>query len=111
MKTITKLWIGLGILVVLSPLGLILPEHFKAGSAWGEWGSDEIQKLIGYVPEKLAKLSEIWKAPMPDYEFKGWEEKSMAHLSLAYIVSAIVGIIIIAVVVMFIGKLLVKNNK
>ena len=57
MKITTKFWIGLGVLAVLSPLGLLLPEHFKAGSAWGEWGIDEIQRLAGYVPVGLEKLS------------------------------------------------------
>jgi len=33
------------------------------------------RKAVGYVPQGLEKLGEIWKAPMPDYAFKGWEEK------------------------------------
>ena len=70
---------------MLSPLGLLLPAHFKAGSAWGEWGADEMQKLVGYVPKGLEKLSSLWNAPMPDYAFKGWEEKPVATLSFAYI--------------------------
>ena len=110
MKTTTKFWIGLVILIILSPIGLILPEHFKAGDAWGEWGADEMQKLVGYVPQGLAKLSELWKAPMPDYAFKGWEEKGLPHLSFAYIISAIVGIGIITIVVLAIGKILVKKE-
>ncbi|PIZ12943.1 MAG: cobalamin biosynthesis protein [Elusimicrobia bacterium CG_4_10_14_0_8_um_filter_37_32] len=110
MKTITKLYIGLGILAVLTPLGLLIPDHFKAGTAWGEWGVDEIKELVGYVPKKLEKLSELWKAPLPDYAFKGWEEKGMAHLSFAYIVSAVVGICIIAAITMLIGKLLAKRE-
>ena len=40
MKIITKLWIGMIVLICLSPLGLLIPEHFKAGAAWGEWGAD-----------------------------------------------------------------------
>ena len=110
MKLITKFWIGIAVLIVLSPLGLILPDHFKAGSAWGEWGADGIQKLVGYVPKGLEKLSDLWKAPMPDYAFKGWEEKGISHLSFAYIISAIVGIGIIVLVVMVIGKLLSKKG-
>lgn len=39
-----KLWIGIGALIVLSPLGLILPDQFKAGSAWGEWGGKRFKK-------------------------------------------------------------------
>ncbi len=77
MKITTKLWLGLVILIALSPLGLFLTEHFKAGAAWGEWGIDEIQKLVGYIPQGLAKLSNIWSAPFPDYAFKGWEEKGL----------------------------------
>ncbi|MCK9582417.1 MAG: PDGLE domain-containing protein [Endomicrobiales bacterium] len=110
MKTITKLWIGIAILIVLSPLGLLLPDHFKAGTAWGEWGVDEIGKMTGYVPQGLAKLSELWKAPFPDYAFNGWEEKGIMHLSLAYIFSAVVGICIIAALAWLIGKLLTKKE-
>jgi len=110
MKITTKLWIGLAILILLSPLGLILPEHFKAGSAWGEWGADEMQDLVGYIPQGLEKLASIWKAPMPDYAFSGWEEKGLLSLSFAYIISAVVGIGIIVIVVMCIGKLLVKKG-
>ena len=110
MKLITKFWIGIAVLIVLSPLGLMLPEHFKAGSAWGEWGADEMQKLVGHIPKGLEKLSGLWNAPMPDYAFKGWEDKGLPHLSFAYIMSAIVGIGIIVLVSMGIGKLLVKKG-
>jgi cobalt/nickel transport protein len=110
MSTTKKLWIGIGVLIVLSPLGLILPDKFKAGSAWGEWGSDEMKTLVGYIPRGLEKLASLWKAPMPDYTFKGWEEKGMSHLSLAYIASAVIGIAIIVAVVLFIGKLLARKG-
>jgi hypothetical protein len=110
MKITTKLWIWLGGLILLSPLGLILPEHFKAGSAWGEWGAEEMQKLVGYVPQGLEKLSSLWSAPMPDYAFKGWEEKGLPQLSFAYIMSAIVGIGIVVLAVIIIGKLLAKKE-
>ncbi len=111
MKITTKFWIGMAVLVVLSPLGLILPEHFKAGAAWGEWGIDEMQKLVGYIPHGLEKLSSLWNAPIPDYAFKGWEEKGLPHLSLAYIVSAVIGIAIIVAVVLIIGKILTKKGE
>jgi len=111
MKLITKLWIGIAVLIVLSPLGLILPEHFKSGSAWGEWSADEIQKLVGYIPQGLEKLSSLWSAPIPDYAFKGWEEKSLPHLSFAYIMSAVIGITIVVVVVLIIGKILTKKGE
>jgi len=111
MKLNTKLWIGMTVLIVLSPLGLIIPEHFKAGSAWGEWGAEEMQKLVGYIPQGLEKLSNLWKPPMPDYAFKGWEEKGLSHLSLAYIVSAVIGILLIIILIMIIGKILVRKDQ
>ena len=109
MKTITNFWIGIGVLIILSPLGLILPDHFKAGAAWGEWGADEIQKLVGYVPKGLEKLSSLWSAPIPDYAFKGWDEKPLANLSLAYVFSAVIGILICVGVVFLLGKFLSKK--
>lgn len=110
MKIIAKFWIGLAVLTVLSPLGLIGSEHFKAGSAWGEWDTEEIRKLVGYIPQGLEKLSSLWNAPVPDYAFKGWEEKGLSCLSFAYIMSAILGIGIIVIVVMGIGKFLAKKG-
>jgi len=111
MKIITKFWIGMAVLIVLSPLGLILPEHFKAGAAWGEWGTSEMQKLVGYVPYGLEKLSSLWSALIPDYAFKGWEEKTLPHLSFAYIISAVIGIAITVAVVLIIGKILTKKGE
>jgi hypothetical protein len=110
MKLITKLWIGLAALIILSPLGLIFPDRFHAGSAWGEWGADEMTKLVGYVPTGLEKLSSLWNAPMPDYAFKGWEEKGMTHLGLAYIISALLGVAIIIAAMFLIGKLLARKG-
>jgi cobalt/nickel transport protein len=111
MKTTTKLWIGLGILVVLSPIGLYLPDKLKAGSAWGEWGADEVKNLVGYIPSGLEKLSSLWNALLPDYAFKGWENKGLGHLSLAYVVSAIIGIGLCVGFALLLGKLLAKKEQ
>ncbi len=110
MKTITRLWILIAILIILTPLGLILPEHFKAGAAWGEWGVEEIRELAGYIPKGLERLASLWNAPIPDYAFKGWEDKPMGALSLAYIVSAIVGIAVTVGMTLLIGKFLSKKE-
>jgi cobalt/nickel transport protein len=111
MKTTTKLWMGIGVLILLSPLGIFLPEHFKAGDAWGEWGVDTISELVGYIPRGLEKLSSLWNAPIPDYAFRGWEEKGLSRLSFAYIISAILGIAVVVLAVLLIGKALVKKGK
>lgn len=93
MKLSVKLWIGIGVLIILSPLGLLLPEYFKAGPAWGEWGTNG-----------------IWNALIPDYAFKGWEEKGLGHLSFAYIMSAAIGVLIVALLALIIGKILAKKG-
>jgi hypothetical protein len=110
MKITTKLWLGLGVLSILSPLGLYLPEKFKAGSTWGEWGADEIKNLAGYVPSGLQKLAELWKAVMPDYAFRGWEDKGLGQLSLAYIVAAVGGMALCVGLTFVLGKLLARKE-
>jgi hypothetical protein len=109
MKITTKFWMGLGVLVVLSPLGLLLPKHFKAGSAWGEWGVVEIQKLAGYIPQGLGKFSHLWSAPLPDYAFKGWEGRSSISLCFAYILSAVIGVLVCIGIVLILGRFLSKK--
>jgi cobalt/nickel transport system permease protein len=71
------LWIALGVLMVLTPLGIL-----AIGSAWGEWapaafanprGRQEIASASANnapparPPTGLARLSSFWTAPMPKY--------------------------------------------
>ncbi len=93
MTTTKKLWIGILILAILAPLGLIIPALFGAGGAWGEWGIDEIKKLIGYVPAGMEKLGRVWKSPLPDYSVPG-QKPGLFHKSLGYIATALIGVAI-----------------
>jgi cobalt/nickel transport protein len=111
MKTTTKLWIGIGILAVLSPIGVYLPDKLKAGAAWGEWGTDDFKGLVGFVPRGLEKLSSLWNAVMPDYTFRGWAEKGLGQQSAAYIISAVVGIAVCVGGAWVLGKLLTRKKK
>jgi cobalt/nickel transport system permease protein len=111
MKTTTKLWIGIGVLAVLSPLGLYLPSKLKAGTAWGEWSAAEIHGLVGYIPKGLQKLSSLWNAPLPGYAFKAGESSGFQHSGLAYIVSAIIGIGLCVGLAFLLGKVLSKKGK
>ena len=105
-----RLWIGLIILALLSPLGIILPETFKAGDAWGEWGTDTLEKLLGYVPEGLKRYSELWRAPIPDYSLGG-ENATMAVQMLSYIVSGFIGILVSGLIVYGVARFLIKHEK
>jgi len=100
-----KLWIGIAILIILSPVGLILPELLKAGGAWGEWGADEVEKIAGYVPRGLKKLSELWKVPIPDYAFSGWEQGLKSYIG--YIFSGIIGAALVSILI---GKIFAGKN-
>lgn len=92
MKTVTKLWLLLLILVLFTPIGKGAPGYFKAGPAWGEWGPDELMELAGYVPQGLARLSSIWRPPLPGYPF--------------YMLSAALGVLVTALVMFLVGKYL-----
>jgi len=104
-----KLWIGIGIMALLSPIGIILPEKFKAGDAWGEWGTDTMKQMLGYVPKGLEKLSSLWNPPMPDYGFRG-ENVAPTTQYIAYIVSGLLGIALVWVIALVIKKTLLKNT-
>jgi cobalt/nickel transport system permease protein len=80
-----KLWLGLGILLVLTPLGIL-----AVGTAWGEWSPADFSP--GQVPHGLARFSSLWTAPLSRYA------PSFIHSpSLGYLVSAIVGVGLIIV--------------
>jgi len=97
MKTATKLWIGLTVLILLTPLGLL-----AGGTAWGEWASEELRQLLGYVPEGLARLEGIWKSLLPDYSIPGWE--SPLKSSLGYILSAAIGVGAVVAATFLLGR-------
>jgi cobalt/nickel transport system permease protein len=93
------LWIGLAVLALLSPLGLL-----AAGTAWGEWGTEELVQLSGSVPQGLEHLSGLWRAPLPDYSLPS------AEGPIAYILSAIIGVLIILAVILIVGRLLTRRR-
>jgi hypothetical protein len=103
-----KLLTGLVIMAFVSPIGIILPEKFKAGDAWGEWNIDTLKELIGYTPEGLRKLAEIWKAPIPDYSLGG-ENASLAIQICSYIASGIIGILLAGIISYTLTRLILKR--
>lgn len=57
-----NLSIGLILLIIFAPLGLL-----AACTAYGEWAPDELKDRIGFLPHGLEELSDLWHAPMQDY--------------------------------------------
>jgi cobalt/nickel transport protein len=110
MKTVKKLWIGVGILALLSPLGLLIPALFGAGGTWGEWGAEEFKKLMGYVPEGMQKLGRLWKSPLKDYTVPG-QAQGLARKGLGYALSALIGIALTAGLAYVLAKALGRKDR
>ena len=97
-------------MALLTPIGILIPEKFRAEGAWGEWGIDKLEKLLGYVPEGLRKLADFWKAPIPDYNFGG-EGASITLQVISYLASGLLGIGVCAFVVFVISRFMAKHGK
>jgi len=111
MKGFRRLWLGIAVLILLTPIGLYVPARFGAGTAWGEWSSGELRRILGYVPKGLREAEGIWKAPLPDYAPKGQEQVSPAAAGAYYIVSAVIGVTAAAAAALLLGRLLAKREK
>jgi len=102
-KTIKNLAIGLVALIVLAPLGLL-----AVGETFGEWGSEELQEKLGFVPTGLEQLSSLWSAPMPDYALPDGGD-STTSASIAYILSAVIGVVICGGLLYIVGKKVARD--
>lgn len=77
----------LGALIVLTPLGLL-----AEGTAWGEWGVDEIAATgAGYTPEGMLK-GFTFEAILPDYSLEGLPDWT------AYILAAVIGTALLLII-------------
>lgn len=99
-----NLWIGIGILVLLTPVGLI-----ASGSAWGEWTAAELKALLGYAPDKLKQLEGMWPALMANYNLPGWDSPFMSVVG--YVLAAAVGVGLIATIAFVISRFLPSGGK
>jgi hypothetical protein len=102
MQKLRWLWVGLVVLVVASPLGLLAP-----GTAWGEWGTRQLQERgFQAVPAGLEKLSGLWGAPLAGYNLR-----LLGNANLGYLLSAILGVLIIAFLAWLFTKLFPDNSQ
>jgi len=95
------LWVGIVILIVVSPLGLLAP-----GTAWGEWGTEQLKaRGLDVVPSGLEKLSGLWGAPMAGYNLP-----VLGNAKIGYALSAALGILVITFVVWLFTFLLTSSR-
>jgi cobalt/nickel transport system permease protein len=108
-RPLRALWAGLGVLMVLTPLGIL-----AAGSAWGEWmASDYANPTIrGQIaaasfhhsapqlpPRGLQRLSAVWTAP-----FARYAPPYIRGAAFGYLLSAMFGVGLIVVAVLLLGR-------
>jgi cobalt/nickel transport system permease protein len=108
-----KLWLIVGVLLVLTPLGI-----FATGSAWGEWHAKDfanpesranITNASGQqapperVPSGLAHISAFWKAPV-----SGYAPVFTRSVHFGYFLAAGLGVGVIILFTVFVGLILKK---
>jgi cobalt/nickel transport protein len=91
-----KWTIALIVLIIASPIGILLVWNY--GDAWGEWG-----EVGDWTPNSY------WTAPLPDYNFDGWEDQMAA--SMGYILSAVIGVFVIIIVTYLMFNYVAKKNE
>lgn len=96
--------LALLVMTVLTPLGLI-----ATGTAFGEFGTDEIKDMLGYLPNGMARLSDRWNALMPDYSLPLFGNGQAASVG-GYLLSAVVGIAVVGLLIFLLSKLLAKKK-
>lgn len=85
-ESYTPFYALLAVLIALVPIGLL-----AEGTAWGEWGADEIAEVVehgaalGYTPQGMVNGFEF-EAIMPDYSIAGMSD------AIGYILCAIIGV-------------------
>lgn len=91
-------------LILASPLGLL-----ATGTAWGEWGADEIADVVhggsalGFVPEGMAQ-GFSFEVLFPDYTMAGLPEVA------GYILSALAGAALLIIVFKLVGLALTRKH-
>jgi len=90
--------IAVGVMALLTPLGLLAP-----GGAFGEDAPQDLDLGglgLSAVPEGLSKYTGLWHHAL----FDGYDFGGDAHPWLGYLISAVVGILVVGLVVYLIGK-------
>ncbi len=95
------LWAALGLIALATPLGLL-----TSGTAWGEWGVAELESLgLGFIPHGLQRIGGWWQAPLKGYGL------SWLGATGGYIISALLGIGLVALLVWVLGRWLRRNSE
>ena len=110
------LWIALAVLAILTPLGIL-----ATGSAWGEWSVNDFlhpetrqqiasasagQAPPSQPPAGLERLAPLWTAP-----FSRYAPPFLKNSALGYMLSALIGMVLIIVVGLLAGARLRRRSR
>ena len=99
-KPLRWLWASLGVLILLTPIGVLAP-----GTAWGEWSAEQLQSKLGFVPLGLEKVGGVWTAAIPAYA-----PAFIRNPLLGYLFAAAIGSALVIGVAWGIAKLLSRGD-
>jgi len=99
-----KYWYALLALIIFTPLGLL-----AQGTAFGEWSGDDLNSMLGFVPQGMAKFGDTWSALLPDYTIPGFNG-TFFNSALGYIFCAIVALAIILAITGIVCLLMKRRN-
>lgn len=92
-------WVTMIVLLFLTPLGLLAP-----GTAWGEWGRQELASLgLGFIPAGFDRFAGVWGAPLARYDIP-----ALGNPTVTYIISAVIGVVLIVVIFFALSWLLAR---
>jgi cobalt/nickel transport system permease protein len=95
------LWGVLALAALATPIGLL-----ASGTAWGEWGVDELDGLgLGFIPGGVERFAEWWPAPLPDYGIP------RMGAVVGYILCAFIGMALVAALVWLLGRVLLRKGR
>ncbi|MDT8902993.1 PDGLE domain-containing protein [Anaeroselena agilis] len=94
-----RYWLIFLIMALLTPLGLL-----AEGTAWGEWGPEDLAAMLGFVPKGIDQASSWWQALLPDYSVKGVGEKA------GYVISALAGSALVYLAAMAYMKAIARSK-
>lgn len=98
--------VGLMVVALLTPLGLL-----ASGTAWGEWGGEELQAQLGFLPSGLERLEAFWNRILfPDYAMGGFNQ-SFWQQAFGYILSAFFALLVIGIIGFVIQRFIRKSEK
>jgi len=100
-----RYWYMLALMIILTPLGTLANS-----TAWGEWGADELQASLGYVPQGFQHMNNLWQALLPDYGVRSLGSSAAAGM-VSYVLSAMVGCILIYGLTYLMTKAIAKEKK